>query len=353
MGRRRGLTAEDIATLSGVSRTTVFAVVKGKPGVSPRTRERVWEAIREHGYANGLVQKSLLSEVSKTVGVVVGSINNPFYTEVVSGIHNVLRAEGFQRMLYHGTEDRPEEGIEAFGAQKTYDLRGYIVSAGEVEQYQDHLRWLQRMRRPLVTIMEAPGLPTHTVRFDNRKANRDATNYLIEKGHRKIAFLTGPVRSATSKERTIGLMESRVEHEIPFQDNMIVRGGDTPADGYHAALKVLTNESYRPKALICCNDMVAIGCYRAAYELELRIPDDISIVGFDGIEMGEVMGPPLTTLSVFPREIGRMSAELLLQIIHGEAGRSEQPIEKVVEHRLMERNSVRDLNVGAPNHSHL
>jgi len=343
MSRRRGLTADDIAKLSGVSRTTVFAVVKGKPGVSARTRERVWEAIREHGYANGLVQKSLLSEVSKTVGVVIGSINNPFYTEVVSGIHSVLRVEGFQRMLYHGTEDRPEEGIEAFGAQKTYDFRGYIVSAGEVEQYHDHLLWLVRMRRPLVTIMEAPGLATHTVRFDNRKANRDATEYLLRMGHRRITCLTGPVRSATAKERTIGFMECLVDHEISFQEPMVARGGDTPEDGYHAALKVLTNESFRPTALICCNDMVAIGCYRAAHELGLKIPEDISVLGFDGIEMGEVLGPPLTTLSVFPRDIGRIAAEMLLQIIHVGTGRGDHVIDKVVEHRLVERNSVRNL----------
>lgn len=336
------VTAEDIARLSGVSRTTVFAVVKGKPGVSEKTRDRVLAVIREHGYQNGLVQKSLLGEVSKTIGVVVGNINNPFFTEVVSGIHGVLRARGYQHMLYHGTEERPEEGAEEFEALGTYDLRGYIISAGESEQYEKHIRWVLESTRPLVTIMEAPGLETNTVRFDNRKGSRDATHYLIAKGHRRIACLTGPVRSATAKERILGFVESLVAHEVEFNDAMIVRAGDTSEDGYRAALKVLAKPETRPTALLCCNDLVAIGCYKAAHELGLHIPNDVSVVGFDGIDMGEVMGPPLTTLSVFPREIGRLAAEMLLEVVSG-GNHRQGHLERIVEHRLIERESVRAL----------
>lgn len=334
------MTAQDIARLSGVSRTTVFAVVKGKPGVSERTRERVLATIREHGYATGLVQKSLVGEISKMIGVVIGSINNPFYTEVISGIDSVLRPRGYCHMLHHGTENRPEEGIEEFKSLLAYELRGYIISAGEAEQYEGHIRSVFDARRPLVTIMETPGIETHTVRFDNRRGNRDATNYLIEKGHRRIACVTGPRRSATAKERVLGFVEALIEHDIDFHESMTVRAGDTSEDGYRAALKVLADPATRPTALLCCNDMVAIGCYRAAHELGLRIPDHVSIVGFDGIDMGEVMGPPLTTLSVFPRTIGRLAAEMLLDVVAGKNNPHEH-LEKTVEHQLIERESVR------------
>lgn len=335
------VTAKDIARFSGVSRTTVFAVLKGKPGVSERTREQVLAAIREHGYETGLVQKSLISEISKMVGVVIGNINNPFYTEVVSGIDSVLRPRGYHHMLHHGTDEHPEEGIEEFESLGAYELRGYIISAGESEQYEEHIRWVVKSKRPLVTIMEAPGLETHTVRFDNRKGNRDATNYLIGKGHRRIACLTGPARSATAKERILGFVESLVDHEMEFYESMIVRAGDTPEDGYRAALKVLSESEKRPTALLCCNDMVAIGCYRAAYQLGLHIPNDVSIMGFDGVDMGEVMGPPLTTLSVFPREIGRRAAEMFLEAAGG--NHRQGYLDTVIEHRLIERQSVRAL----------
>ncbi len=336
------VTARDIAELSGVSRTTVFAVVKGKPGVSEKTRERVWAAIREHGYETGLVQKSLVSEVSKMIGVVIGNINNPFYTEVVSGIHAVLRQNGYHHMLHHGTEDRPEEGVQEFEALGQYELRGYIISAGEAEQYEKHIRHLVESKRPVVTIMEAPGIQTHTVRFDNRQGSRDATDYLISKGHRRITCLTGPVRSATAKERIMGFIESLVSHEVEFHDFMTVRAGDTSEDGYKAAMEVLSDPKARPTALLCCNDLVAIGCYKAAHQLGMHIPNDISIVGFDGIDMGEVMGPPLTTLSVFPREIGRAAAEMLLHILNNGNGRQGY-LEKLIEHKLIERESVRAL----------
>lgn len=341
--RKRMVTAQDIARLSGVSRTTVFAVLKGKPGVSERARNKVLEAIREHGYENGLVQRSLISEVSRMIGVVIGDINNPFYTELVYGIHSVLAPQGFHHFLHHGTSDRPEEGVERFGSIEAYELRGYIITAGEVEQYLGHIRRVIEAKRPLVTIMEAPGIETNCVRFDNRKCARDATDYLVERGHRRIACLTGPIRSATAKERLMGFVESLIAHEIEFHESMTIRAGDTSDDGYRAALQVLSVPAEeRPTALICCNDLVAIGCYKAANQLGLRIPDDVSVVGFDGIELGEVMGPPLTTLSVFPREMGRLAAQMLLGLLGDTKARQSHSV-TVVEHKLIERASVRSL----------
>lgn len=336
------ITAKDIAKLSGVSRTTVFAVLKGKPGVSERTRERVLAAIRTHGYETGLVRKSLIGEISTMIGVVIGNINNPFFTEVVSGINAILRPAGYHHMLHHGTEYRPEEGIEEFEKLGAYELRGYIICAGETEQYEKHIRWVLNAGRPLVTIMEAPGIETNTIRFDNRKGSREATDYLIGKGHTRIACLTGPARSATAKERVLGFVESLVSRELEFRESMIVRAGDTSEDGYRSALKILANPETRPTALLCCNDMVAIGCYRAAHQLGLAIPNHVSIVGFDGIDMCEVMGPPLTTLSVFPREIGRQAARMLLSLINGVNGK-QQIMQRTVEHKLIERESVRQI----------
>jgi DNA-binding LacI/PurR family transcriptional regulator len=317
-------------------------VLKGKGGVSEKAREKVLTTIRAHGYQNGLVPKSLVSEVSSMIGVVIGNINNPFFTEVVSGIDSVMSQRGFHHFLHHGTENRPEEGVEEFESLHAYEMRGYIISAGESQHYGDHIQRVLATGRPLVTIMEAPGLETNTVRFDNRKGSKDATDYLLGKGHRRIACLTGPIRSATAKERILGFVESLVAHEIEFHDSMTVRAGDTSDDGYKAALQVLSDPQTRPTALLCCNDLVAIGCYKAAHQLGLHIPNDVSIVGFDGIDMGEVMGPPLTTLSVFPREIGRLAAEMLIAVIG--AGKNRQGyLEKVIEHKLIERESVRAL----------
>lgn len=334
-------TAKDIALLSGVSRTTVFAVLKGKPGVSEKTREKVYTALRDHGFQSGLVQKSLVAELSKMVGVVVGNISNPFYTEVISGINAVLGPAGFHHLLHHGTDVDPQRGIAAFESLGAYGLRGYIMAAGEMERYEEHIRKVVESGRPLVTIMKAPGIPTHVVSFDNRACSRDATDYLIKRGHKRITCLTGPARSAIAKERVLGFVESLVAHEIEFHESMVVRAGDTSAEGYATTLELLRDRQPLPTALVCCNDLVAIGVYKALHELGLRIPEDISVVGFDGIELGEVLGPPLTTLSIFPRKIGERAAEMLLEVTSGKHPRGF--LEHVVEHALIERDSVRSV----------
>jgi DNA-binding LacI/PurR family transcriptional regulator len=306
--------------------------------VTERTREKVLGALRKHGYENGLVQKSLVAELSKMIGVVLGDITNPFYSEVITGINSVLVSAGFQHLLHHGTGVNPLEGIHAFESMGAYELRGYVMAAGEMEKYEAHIRKVVYAGRPLVTIMKAPGIPTHSVSWDNRLCSRDATDFLIQRGHTRIACLTGPARSATAKERVLGFIESLISHDIEFHDSMTVRAGDTSAEGYAAAMRVLQGSESRPSAFICCNDMVAMGAYKAVHELGMRIPEDLSVVGFDGVEMGELLGPPLTTLSVFPRKVGEKAAELLLEVISGKHTRSHANY--VVKHALIERASV-------------
>ena len=122
---------------------------------------------------------------------------------------------------------------------------------------------------------------------------------------------------------------------------MVVRAGDTSSEGYATAMELLRERRALPTAIMCCNDLVAIGVYKALHELGLRIPEDISVVGFDGIELGEVLGPPLTTLSIFPRQIGECAANMLLEVTSGKHTRGY--LEHVVKHALIERASVRPI----------
>jgi LacI family transcriptional regulator len=339
------LTAKDIAELSGVSRTTVFAVLAGKPGVSAKTREKVVSTLRQHGYESGLVPRALVAELSTMIGVLVGSINNPWYTEVMSGIESVFRPGGFHHVLYHGTDVSYENGIAAFESMFALQLRGYVICGGmAATESGGHMRPFEGIvesRKPVVTIMPVPGLDTHLVSFDPRKAFEDATDYLIAKGHKRITCLSGPADRATAQQRFLGFVESLVRHGIEFADHMAVRAGETSHEGYLAARKALAEPEKRPTALACYNDLTAIGAYKAAHELGLRIPDDLSVMGFDGIELGEVMGPPLTSVSIFPRTIGETAAILLLEVIDGRHRRGY--VKRVIEHALIERESVRQL----------
>jgi DNA-binding LacI/PurR family transcriptional regulator len=144
-----------------------------------------------------------------------------------------------------------------------------------------------------------------------------------------------------AKQRQVGFIESLIQHDIPVSEARIAEAGETAADGYRAALEVLREPANRPTALVCFNDMVAMGVYRAAHELSLAIPRDLSVVGFDGVDFGELLGPPLTSVDLLPTQAGRKAAELLLRVIRNETGRGV--VVEWIEPKLVERGSVRQL----------
>jgi len=139
----------------------------------------------------------------------------------------------------------------------------------------------------------------------------------------------------------MGFVESLIEHDIPMSEAAIVDAGETAAAGYRAALDMLRDPRQRPTALLCFNDMVAMGVYRAAHELDLDIPGDLSVVGFDGIDFAELLGPPLTSVDILPETLGRKAAELLVKVIRNEVGRA--PVTEWIEPKLIERGSVSTL----------
>lgn len=334
------LTTQEIAELSGVSRATVSAVINGKPGVRECTRRKVLDVIEKHQGRAYFIRKSLVSEISRMIGVIVGSINNPFFTEVTSGIATVLRANGFHDMLLHATDDRPGKLVSDMGVLMGCNPPGYIVVAGRGEEDDEALRRLCESGPPVVAVGTLEGMNTHMVDVSNREASREATEYLIARGHRHIVYLSGPAYRAVAQERTLGYVEALVVHEIGYANSMTVRAGETAEGGYKAAMTVLASPKQRPTAIACFNDQVATGVYRAAYELGLRIPDDLSVMGFDGVEIGALLGPPLTTLSVFPRTLGTLAAEMLLEILAGEGGQGVR--QRIIAHQLVERGSVID-----------
>jgi DNA-binding LacI/PurR family transcriptional regulator len=167
---------------------------------------------------------------------------------------------------------------------------------------------------------------------------RLAADYILSKGHRRIGHIAGPVFSIGAKERKLGFIESLVEHDIPLSNSFIIDAGETAVAGYQGALQMLGDPKNRPTAVLCFNDMVAMGVYRAAHELSLNIPADLSVVGFDGIDFAELFGPPLTSVNMFPEEIGRQAASLLVKAIRNQLGRGT--VTQRIEPKMLERASV-------------
>ncbi len=337
---RRTITTSEIARLCGVSRTTVSAVLNGKSTVRESTRRKVLECIRRQNYQFGMIARTLVDELSRMVAVLVSSLGSPYHMMVFRGLSEVLDAEGYH-ILFHNVRREDQEDPETLASIHAYRPAGYIVLKGAEGLNAAHARKIQELGIPLVSETRFEGLETHAVNFDCRLGMRIGTDYAIEKGHRRLAHIGGPAFSAGAKERKLGFIESLIAHDIPVSDAVIVDAGETATDGYHAALEVLRDPARRPTALVCFNDMVAMGAYRAAHELSLDIPGDLSVIGFDGIDFAELFGPPLTSVNIFPTLLGRQAAELLLKVIRNQTGRGI--VEEWIHPQLIERASVRAL----------
>lgn len=334
---RRPITTTEIARLSGVSRSTVSAVLNGKSGVRESTRRKVLECIRRQNYESGIIARTLVSELSHMVAVLISNAGSPYDSMVFQGISDVLDAEGYQ-MLVHRVRLEDPQAIENLHA---YRPAGYIALCGAEGMGGEYARRILDQGIPLVGQGRLAGVETHRVDFDVRTGMKLGTDYVIGRGHRRLGHLAGPAHSQGARERKLGFVESLIEHDIPVTDAVILDMGGSAALGYHGALEMLRDPETRPTAVICFNDITAFGVYRAAHELSLSIPEDVSVVGFDGIEFGELLGPPLTTVDISPREGGRRAAELLLRVVRNEVGRAT--VTEWIEPKLLERGSVRHM----------
>jgi DNA-binding LacI/PurR family transcriptional regulator len=335
---RRSITANEIARLSGVSRSTVSAVLNGKRNVRESTRRKVLECIRHENYQSGMIAKTLVGELSRMVAVLASNLGSPFHMMMFRGINAVLETQGYH-ILFHNVRPEDQADPGTLASLHAYRPAGYIILKGAEGPQGEHARKIVEEGIPLVMQGKHEGIETHSVSFDNRGGMKLATDYVIERGHRRLGHLAGPAFSLGAKERKLGFVESLIEHDIPVSDALIVDAGETAAAGYQVALEVLKDPEARPTALLCFNDMVAMGVYRAAHELSLDIPGDLSVVGFDGIDFAELLGPPLTSVGIFPEVLGEQAAELLLKVIRNQTGRGI--VTEWIDPRLIERASVR------------
>jgi len=338
--QKRKITTSDLARLSGVSRSTVSAVLNGKRSVREATRAKVLACIREQRYDSGLIARTLLGELSRIVAVLAPNLGSPYHMMYFQGLQDILGKEDFH-LLFHNVRPEDQEDPATLESIHAYRPAGFIILRGAEGPQAEHARKVVEEGVPLVCEMPIDGLETHVVGFDQRAAMKLAADYVIEKGHRRLGHIAGPSFSHGARERKIGFLESLVQHDMPLSEANILDAGETAADGYVAALEMLRDPATRPTAVLCFNDMVAMGVYRACHELKMNIPADVSVVGYDGIEFAALFGPPLTSVNIFPTEMGRRAGEVLVRAIRNEAGRGATTT--WIPSELTERGSVRAL----------
>jgi LacI family transcriptional regulator/LacI family repressor for deo operon, udp, cdd, tsx, nupC, and nupG len=315
-------TINDVAAHAGVSLSTVSAVINDKPFVRDSTREQVLAAIRTLNYRpRPAIRRPAAPPGTRTVAFILREPANPYYAEIIAGADEYLRARGY-RMLVGASFGVGARERELVDLVRLKDFDGVLLTP-VLDRDTDlaHLFDLRRRNIRFVLLEEVQGIQASLVDVDNVDGAKKGARHLIDLGHTRIAHFTGPMYSLHSEERLAGVRAAFSESALVFSEAMVVRAGDSLSDGYAAALGHFRDRpaAERPTGVTCYNDLVALGVCRALTELGLRVPDDVSVVGYDDVPLSEYVTPSLTSVHVPKREVGRIAAELLHAEIDGGA----------------------------------
>ncbi len=305
---------KDIARLAKVSHSTVSRALHNHPLVNEETAERIRKIAQQHGYRPSAAARSLVTQRSYTIGVVVTSISDPFVAGVVSGIEDIASRHGFSVFLANSNAD-PEQEIRVVQSFDERRVDGIVVTSSRVGAL--YVPVLSRRRVPIVLLNnQHPSEFAYSVVIDSTQGSRDATNHLIDLGHRRIAYLGDQFGHQSDTERLCGYREALNQAGLRCSRELIVHG-DGKAEGAIPAMSRLLALPRRPTAVVCYNDMSALGAMHQIRAAGLRVPDDLSITGFDDLHISQYLNPPLTTIRQPMPEMGRMAMEKLIALLSG------------------------------------
>ena len=310
----RVISIKDIARLAKVSHSTVSRALHSDPQVSAATAARIRRIAEKAGYRASAAARSLVVGRSKTIGVVATNIADPFVAGVVSGIEDMEEKHGYSVFLANSNAD-PEREVRVVRAFEERRVDGIIVTSSRVGAL--YVPVMERLRVPVVLLNnQHPSEFAHSVLIDNLEASYQATRHLIDLGHWRIAYVGDQFGYQSDTERCGGYRRALEEARIKFDPALVVHGDGMPEGGAQAMAQLLALPK-RPTAVFCYNDMSALGAMRRVRANGLRIPDDISLIGFDDLYISQYLEPPLTTVRQPMRQMGRMAMETLLHIFDG------------------------------------
>ena len=305
---------KDIAKTAGVSHSTVSRALSDSPLVSAHTRARIQRLAHEMGYSPDAQARSLVMGRTQTVGLVVTTIIDPFIAEIVQSIERTARDHGYSVILASSSAE-PEREIAAVEMLHSKRVDGVVVTSSRVGSlYQDHL---DRLGVPVVLVnshSEQLGPYTFSINVDNEHGAYLATNHLVELGHRRIAYITGPADHSDDLDRLAGYRKALDQAGVEFAPAFVVPGTGR-AGGGERGLAVLQALAEPPTAVFCYNDMTAIGVLRATRQVGLVVPERLSVVGFDDIPFASYVQPSLTTIAQPKVTMGRQAMEMVLDLI--------------------------------------
>lgn len=300
---------KDVALHAGVSVTTVSHVVNGTRFVSETARQRVEEAVRELGYVPSAVARSLKHNTTRTFGMVIPNNSNPYFAEIIRGVEDRCFAAGYNVILCNSNDDPERQaGYLRVLAEKRIDGLVLVVTGSDAVARAT----LGGIAMPLVLLdREVSGVSGDLVEVNHVLGSQMATRHLLELGHPRVACISGPPGLSPSSQRRAGWKDALEKAGVERTESDLARGDFTARGGY-LAMQALLKRRPRPTAVFACNDLMAFGALTAAREAGIAVPQQLSIVGFDDIDLAAFSAPPLTTVAQPKKQIGTVAADLLL-----------------------------------------
>ncbi len=333
-------TIKDVAKMAGVSTTTVSHVINKTRFVAKETEEAVMQAIKSLKYSPSAVARSLKVNTTKSIGMIVTTSESPYFAEIIHAVEDHCYRQGYSLFLCN-TQNDPEKIKNHVEMLTKKRVDGLLVMCSEYTQHSlDVLSSFSSV--PMVVMDWGPNTDTDIIEDNSFTGGYLATKHLIDCGHKEIGLIAGELDKTTARTRYEGFVKAMNETNLPIHENWIMEGFFEPEDGYECMNKILAQDSL-PTAVFCCNDVMALGAISAITEKGLRVPDDISIIGYDNIHSSRFYAPPLTTIHQSKSRLGAQAVNLLFERIANKDNDNHEKHRIAIHPELVIRKSVRNL----------
>lgn len=332
------ITIKEVAEYAQVSQSTVSRALNGHESVKEKNKIKVFEAIKALGYQPNAFAQALASNKSYSIGMLVGTLDGPFYGPMMHIVEEVARKKNYHVIISSGNElyEQEQESI-AFLRSKKVD--GLVLTSDMLTD-SDILEIVKQIPETVLLNRYIPEISEQCIYIDNEHGGSIAVDYLIRMGHKKIGCITGQLSKTDSQDRLQGYRNALAKNGIEYNTNLVVEGR-FDHKGNDSAVRRLLDRDTEMTAIFCMNDNIAITAYAICAEKGLRVGEDISIIGFDNNNYSQYMNPSLTTIDFPIKEMATQGASCVLNKL---TQKSITPIERRLEPTLVVRQSVKNLN---------
>jgi DNA-binding LacI/PurR family transcriptional regulator len=340
---RKKITIKDVAKVTGISKSTISRVVNNFNNVNNETRLKVLKAIDDLGYQTNYFARGLRKNKSDMIGIIIGNVLNPFYSTISKAVEETASKYGYNVVLCNSGSE-PEKELKYLKILQEEQVDGIIFSpSGQNKKIINKL--LHEQNKIVVIDRKIEGIECDSVTIDNIKSSYEAVSFLINQGFKRIGIICVPLAIRTGKERLDGYIKALKENKIDIDEELIKKGDLSMNSGIEFTGELLKLEN-PPQAIFVCNLDMTTGALQKLKKENYKIPQDISLLGFDDAEWTPLLEPPLTTVSQPVYSIGSMATELLIKRINGDTI-NEGVINMIHNTTIILRKSVKISNIKA------